>query len=246
MPYMEQQSLYDTVDLALPVFIGANGQPQQIVSTNVPTLHCPSTNELALSDTRNMAYTNYAGSEGYHWWTSAMLGNWDPWDKLGFADHTADLSGLFTIEKTRKISDIKDGTSNTVIVTEVTSNGYKNGPIRTNGTGLERLNTAGERVFRAAFVWTGVSGRCCESGLYRDPAGGSTWWFPAGGPHAFSPTYITAYGINANWPGVHSGHPGGVNSLLGDGAVRFISETMNWSDWCKLNGIEDRYIVSQF
>jgi hypothetical protein len=214
-------------------------------------LQCPSDVKLKLTETRNMAYTNYAGSEGYHWWTSAIFGNWSPWNTLGFADHTADLSGLFTITKTRKISDVTDGTSNTIVVAETNTTGYKWGPIRTCGTGVPRMNT-NERVYRAAFVWTGRYGHCCETGLYTDPAGGQTWWFPAGGGggggggHAFSPTFLTAWGPNAEWPGASSLHPGGVNTLLGDGSSRFVSESIRWGDWCKLGGIQDQYTVSQF
>jgi prepilin-type N-terminal cleavage/methylation domain-containing protein len=245
LPFMEQQPLYDQTDITWPVYVGPNGQPQAVVSTQVPTLQCPSSTILSLSETRNMAYSNYAGSEGYHWWTSAMLGNWSPWDTLGFAHHTADLSGFMTITKTRRMADITDGTSNTIVVSEVNSTGFKWGPIRTCGTGQPRLNT-GERVYRAAFVWTGMYGQCCETGIYTDPAGGSTWWFPAASPHAFSPTYLTAWGPNAEWPGASSLHSGGLNCLLGDASARFVTETIQWGDWCKLGGIADQYSVSQF
>jgi prepilin-type N-terminal cleavage/methylation domain-containing protein/prepilin-type processing-associated H-X9-DG protein len=249
LPFMEQQPLHDSADLNYPIWVGPTGQPQAVASQQVATLECPSCAKLdPPSDTRNMAYTNYAGSEGYHWWTSALLGNWAPWDSLGFADHTADLSGLFTITKTRRIADIQDGTSNTVICAEVNSNGYKWGAFNTNGTGQPRLNTPGERVYRAAFVWTGIYGQCCETGIYKRPDGSasSAAWWPAGSPHAFSPTYLTAWGPNCEWPGASSLHPGGLNCLLGDGSVRFVSETMPWADWVKVNGIADQYTISEY
>jgi prepilin-type N-terminal cleavage/methylation domain-containing protein len=247
LPFLEQQPLYDITDLDLPLWqysqagMTAN---QQVVGTTVATLHCPSSAQVDPSVTRNMAYTNYAGSEGYHWWTSAMLGNWSPWDQLGFADHTGDMSGFMTITKTRRMADIMDGTSNTVICAEVNTTGYKWGPIWTCATGAPRMNTD-ERVFRSAFVWTGMYGQCCETGIYTDPAGGSTWWFPAGGGggggggHAFSPTYLTAWGPNANWPGASSRHPGIVNVLLGDGSARGYGETLPWGIWAKANAISD-------
>jgi prepilin-type processing-associated H-X9-DG protein len=110
---------------------------------------------------------------------------------------------------------------------------------------VPRLNT-GERVYRAAFVWTGRYGHCCESGIFKDPAGGSTWWFPAASPHAFSPTFLSAWGPNAEWPGASSLHPGGLNMALLDGSSRFISETVAWDIWAKLNGIEDGNPISEF
>ena len=167
LPFMEQGPLYDEVDKNFPIYLNAAGQPQAIVSTNVGNLHCPSAVELELGETRNMAYTNYAGSEGYHWWKTAYLHTGhDP----GFTQST-DFSGLFTITKSNKMARVTDGTSNVIGCAEVTSVGYKWGPIRSSGTGVPRNNT-GERVYRAAFVWTGTNGECCETGRYRDPAGG--------------------------------------------------------------------------
>lgn len=245
LPFMEQGPLYDGVDKHWPIYKDATGQPQGIVSTNVPSLHCPSALSLDLTQTRNMAYTNYAGSEGYHWWTTAGLST---------AHHPSftaggDFSGVFTITMSNKGSHLTDGTSNVIACAEVTSVGYKWGPIRTSGSGVPRLNT-GERVYRAAFVWTGVNGECCETSRYRDPVGGgpratAAWW-PAASPHAFSPTYLSAWGPNAEWPGASSRHPGIVNTALADGSVRSIQENVEWGLWAKLNSIGDTYPVEGF
>ena len=258
LPFMEEQPLYDSVNRYLPVYLDVNGNPQTICSAVVPGLQCPSDAEFVPAETRGFSKTNYAATEGYHWWPTAMIGNWGIWATLGFGDHTADLNGLFAINKTHKIADVKDGTSNTVMVAEVNSTGYKWGPIRTCGTGTPRINS-NERVFRAAFVWTGVSGHCTQDNINfgdhlsvrPDGADVGGWW-PAGGGasngggYVFSPTYISAYGPNCNWPGPGSLHPGGLNCLLVDGSVRFVSETIKWTDWCKINGHDDQWIVSEY
>jgi len=242
LPFLEENSLYESVDLNLPIWNDGTGQRQAVVGTQVDTLRCPSAIELELNDTRNMAYTNYAGSEGYHWWTTAYLHTGhDP----SFTSST-DFSGLFTITKSNKAASITDGTSNVVAVAEVNSVGYKWGPIRTSGTGQVRNNT-GERVYRAAFVWTGVSGECCETGRYRKPDGNAPGgWFPGGSPHAFSPTYLSAWGPNAEWPGAGSLHPGGINVALADGSGRSVTSNIDWGVWAKINGIADRYEVGQY
>jgi prepilin-type N-terminal cleavage/methylation domain-containing protein len=205
LPFVEQTPLYDSTNKMLPIW-----QQQQIVSTQVQAFLCPSSELLELADTRNMAYTNYAATEGYHWWETANVGaGWG-----GFITQTADINGLFATPRSRRMADVTDGTSNTVALAEVSSNGYKWGPFNTCGTGVPRANTAGERVFRSAFVWTGVNGICCESGRFMNPDGtgpsAAARWFPGGSPHPFSPTYLTAWGPNVEWPGASSRHPGGL------------------------------------
>jgi len=245
LPFLEEGTLYDDVDTEVPVWNNGTGQRQAIVGTQIGVLQCPSALELDLSETRNMAYTNYAGSEGYHWWTTAYLG---PAHDPSFTSG-GDFSGVFTITKSNSQASITDGTSNVIAVAEVSSVGYKWGPIRTSGSGVARNNT-GERVYRAAFVWTGVAGECCETGRYLNPDGtgpsSSSRWFPAGSPHAFSPTYLAAWGPNAEWPGASSRHPGGVNATLADASVRSVTPNIDWGVWAKLNGIADGYEVQQY
>jgi hypothetical protein len=242
----------------MPIWVGPNGQPQPVAGTQVSMLQCPSDAKLDPQIIRGMAYTNYAGSEGFHWWpnmTSGSLPGNQPGCVSAQQNHfpqNANLNGLFTITWTNRIADVTDGTSNTVGIAEVNSTGYKwaVGGLCINATGVPRFNN-NERVFRAAFVWTGIYGQCCQSGVYTDPAGGSTWWFPAGGGggggggHAFSPTYITAWGVNNNWPGASSLHPSGLNTGRVDGSVHFVAESIEWGMWAKLNAIKDNYPIDQ-
>lgn len=256
LPYMEQNPLYAKTDLTLPLWLAGSTTAtdgQQVVGTNVANLHCPSSLELMLNQTRDMAYTNYAMSEGYHWWAAAWLG---PTWAGGVARITSngEFSGLGAIsydsyDNTLKMRDIQDGTSNVVAIAEVNSTGYKNGGIRTSGTGMPRRGN-GEQVFRSAFVWTGVYGGCCEASRYMNPDGAGpssgARWFPAGWPYPFSPTFLSAWGPNSNWPGASSLHPGGVNVALCDGSSRFVSETIAWDIWLKVNGVRDKNPVQNF
>jgi len=238
LPFMEETSLYDAIDQSQPIYGGA---PQAIVSTTVNSLRCPSAVPASLAGTRNFSYTNYAASEGYHWWTTAALNTThDPKYTAG-----GDFSGLFTQTRQFSARDIQDGTSKTIALAEVSTLGQKNGGIRTSGSGVLRADTNAERVFRAAFVFTGVHGTCCESGQYNNPAGAlrsTAAWFPGGGPHPFSPTFISAYGPNSNWPGPDSQHPGIVNCVLADGSVRAITQNVDWGVWGQLNAIADGYV----
>jgi len=241
LPFMEQSTLYDQVDKNVRIW----GQP--LVNTKVSNLLCPSAVELDLAQqARNLAYTNYAGSEGYHWWTTAAL-NTGHHPSFGSG---GDFSGMFTVTFSKKMSDLADGTSNVVACAEVSSNGHKWGPIRTSGSGVMRQNTNGERVFRVAFVWTGVNGECCETGRYRRPDGSgpstaAAWW-PGAGPHPFSPTYLSAWGPKAEWPGADSSHPGGTNVIVADGSVRMVQDNIDWGLWAKVNAISDAYPIENF
>jgi prepilin-type N-terminal cleavage/methylation domain-containing protein/prepilin-type processing-associated H-X9-DG protein len=253
LPFIEQQPLYDSTNLVLPVW----GQP--IVSTPVPSLRCPSdAGRLRPSDTSNIAITNYAGSEGYHWhptatYNPATAGQWYTAGSQAFSDQftrTFNLNGIFTNMQNYSIASVTDGTSNTIAVAEDDSMGFGGGPIRTCGTGLRRTGTP---VFDSAFVGTAYNGWGANEGTYApappravSPDGTAkspTTWFRN---HAFTPTFISAYGPNSNWPGASSYHPGGLQVGYADGSVSFIAETIDWGTWAKLNAIEDAHTIASF
>ena len=225
LPFMEQQALYDTVDFLLPAW------GQQIVGTRVAGLHCPSDGGGLYdpSQTSGIEYTNYPGSEGYHWWypTGHSNGLWD---------------GVFNHVKQIELTDIGDGTSNTAMVIERYSRGYESGQVRVNGAGVPR-SKGWAPVFCAAFVGTSIAGYSTnEGGTTRfaevDGSGAkNAWsWFRN---HAYTPSFIAYGGLNTHWLGASSMHPGGGNHLFADGSVHFISETMVWDMWADLQGISD-------
>lgn len=247
LPYMEQQGLYDAIDKRLPIWPQVlPGTTQLVRSQEIPTLRCPSdAGSTGPADNHTLAVTNYAGSEGYHWWETAMIGPTSFPEAPGWADRltgTADFSGLFTSNRTRKMKDILDGTSNVIVVAEKDSAGHGGGAIRTVGSGVLRRGT--NRVFSTALVATAVNGWPGNEGAPSPPrttnpdgsAKPNGGWFRSG-PHSFTPTYISAWGPNAEWPGPSSMHPGGIQALWGDGSVAFVSETIDYGNWLKINAI---------
>lgn len=115
---------------------------------------------------------------------------------------------LFETNKFTKLDWIKDGLSNTLMLTEI----------------ADRPN------------------RWRKQTLVNDKVGGAGWAsaeaaFEFEGANPNAPTFYTApafgtalYGscvINCTNEKIYSFHPGGVNILFGDGAVRFASEQMN-------------------
>lgn len=234
LPYVEQAPLYNNTNVRAPAW------GQAIVGTDLPLLRCPSDAGYEnASETHGIAFTNYAGSEGYHWWETANLdpawgGNWAQLPKMG------DYSGLFTVNRTFRFADILDGTSNTVVISETDSFGYKWGGFQTSGTGTRRLR-GGEAVFRSAFVYTAVNGRAMYPPFSRPDGTAPTegQWFRAG-PHAYCPSYLTAWGLNTEWPGAGSMHSGGVVlGARGDGSVGMYRSNIVWGTWVAINGIAD-------
>lgn len=234
LPYLEQKPLYDSTNHQLPVW------QQPLVGTQLPVLRCPSdTQYLDVSATHGIAITNYGGSEGYHWWNNA-------YNVLGDSV-TREYSGVFSQEQWNKISDIPDGTSTTVAVAECNSTGYKFGGFHTSGDGMVRA-AGGEGVFRSAFLGTGTNGQCCETGKYtwENSSGTRTaGWFQTG-PYAFSPSYLTAWGPNTEWPGAGSVHPAVIQVGLADGSMRAVSNSIDWTTWVKVNGRQDGFSLPNF
>lgn len=249
LPFMEQQALYDAIDKRLPMWGQTLPNGETIVSQEIETLRCPSdSGTKGVDSTHGIAVTSYAGSEGFHWWPTAMLGpNWFATYAPNAGDpptKDADFSGLFAVTLSHKMRDITDGTSNVVVVAETDSMNYGGGPWLTVSTGVRRVGT--QSVFRCALLATAHTGWAGNEGnpsppntvdVDGNPKSQGTWF--RSGPHTYPPTYLTAWGPFTDWPGPSSYHPGGIQALYADGSVAFLTESINYGTWVKINGIGD-------
>lgn len=249
LPFMEQQPLYDAIDKNKPMWGQLLPNGETIVSQEIPSLRCPSdAGSKGVESTHGIAATSYAGSEGFHWWPTAVIGPaWFAANAPSAGDPPArdgDMSGLFAMTQTHRMRDVVDGTSNAIFVAETDTMGHGGGPWLTVSTGVRRVGNQG--VFRSALVATAHTGWSGNEGnpsppntvdVDGNPKTNGTWF--RNSPYPYPPTYITAWGPFCEWPSTSSYHPGGIQAVYGDGSVAFITDTINYGTWVKINAIGD-------
>ena len=152
LPYIEQSALYNNINFALPLVSGPAGNPTSapvssmtgqkapdgrlLISIRIPTFECPSDPGFnGGPNPHEIAWSNYAGSEGYDWW-----------NRPGHP-----ISGIFNLHTYSRISSITDGTSNTLAVVEASTQGFQpNAGVATHlkvGGGSPRTGGSNNAVF---------------------------------------------------------------------------------------------------
>lgn len=207
LPQMEQSGIFNKLDLSAPLWNqSVNNQPAQGIK--IQTLLCPSDPGFD-SLPHGIAWTSYAAAQGYDWWARD--------DQHG---------GVFSLARFTRISAIKDGTSNTIMVGETCSSGYTGS--NQGGGGRQRIGA--DRVFRSALVSTQNHPVTMQAiGVDKYPDGTTAtdppfWWRAA--PYAWAPSYMSHLGMNSEWVSAGSDHEGGATFLFADGSVKFLNENI--------------------
>jgi prepilin-type N-terminal cleavage/methylation domain-containing protein len=230
LPYMEQQNVYNLGNFSLPAL--HSGRPADYNGENsvaqalIPTYYCPSRRGATGYGAALFGRCDYAGCAGFYQGEMHEGFGDIPAAPLGMAprrdERAQENRGNFSGRKgflvwdalgdKRRLADVTDGTSNSILASEKSLPPNRHG---SDGGDNERWNNAGwdECVLRWHF----------PPMADRDPrviatnsTGGTVWRRYFG-----------------------SSHPGGLNSVYGDGSVRFSGFTVDALVWMRACVIDD-------
>jgi len=223
---------------------------------------CPSSPQAPARGTNPAGWdgpgSNYGWSVGSRVWL-----NWDGDNLLG----TSRSNGIIAQQTERRMADVTDGLSNTLLASELLSG--SNAPQSGPGKFPFDIFYAGDGPFNsvankdnptvAELDAIGSAAKNSPQGI-KSNNGTMPLWYP-GGQSALN----TAATPNWKWPsaggnccpgGAHdwtpgimpprSMHTGGVNSVMGDGSVRFLRDSVDLLTFQRLGNARDGQVLGEF
>lgn len=196
----------------------------KIVKTRLPVLECPSDPNPFFYESISNAYSISANTTGgartnYDFNVHFQEYYYQGW---AFSQAASTDRAMFAANSSTSMKHCTDGGSNTAFVTETVRNVWNGVPPAWGHAGHVMVGIAPDMSWNV----------------------GINKW---GAPPAW-PNNISAYqqGRLVNWAAAGSLHKGGCHMLMGDGAVRFVNETINDTTLTWISRISDGRTVGNF
>ena len=260
LPYVEQNNVYDAIDLDINCgtgfgFMIDSSHPNAVAANTVIDIFlCPSDFALLQTElatgTANPAPDNYMGNAGWPSYATGFDGERNtpgrfngviplvhPSENIGWHDDKVTLAEIF------------DGTSNTAMISErLVQNGNSPQEIRDYDSRLESFHIT-EVNRTLAGISEEISPFQTHSHVYESGHIGRAWisGFALTAPtylHVNTPNTLIGHYNTSQTEGdfvmtPSSRHPGGVNMVLVDGSIRFVNDSINQETWWKMGARDD-------
>ncbi|QDS86851.1 hypothetical protein EC9_10260 [Rosistilla ulvae] len=246
LPYVEQSALQDTYELCIRTPTSAGGnlsggsspvytipptfQGKPLGSAVVPTFACPS-DPSGPARCRGNQIGNYVLSNGSDFFKRTN-------------SPSSSTKGMFYFESSTGFNNLIDGSSNTVMGSEIIIRGNnRDGHVYDGGAYWQGANH-GEGFFSTQQAPnTTLPDLIVRSDTNFNECTNGNW-------DRFAPCEDVGYS-DANASGgyrnsARSFHPGGVNLLMGDASVRFMSETIDLNTWRGLGTMQNGEVLGDF
>jgi len=230
LPYMEGGNMYGSINFNL----GFNNSAQLTVLRTLPSsFTCPADPNGGILDVGSFPIkkVNYVANWGGTHYDQDRVNTANPTGAL-FGPPQAPLpdparfaGAPFTIDRSYGVRDIVDGTSNTLLMSEVKV-------AQPNGNSQDRRGS----VFNDDYNGAMFNAYTAPNSTQADYAQGACQYPYANNPPCVSkaPTFNAA----------RSWHAGGVNALMADGSCRFMKDSINLQTWRALASTSGGEVVS--
>ena len=234
LPFLEQQALHDAFDLSVDIASSVNRAAR---GTDLTVMKCP-------ADTGgNVKFSSVNATEGDNW----ARGNYAANASLamyyvgGTQSPGAGATEAFSTSRWHRgimgsnlsmgVSEIYDGTSNTILLGEVRA-----GMVSQDRRGTWALDHPGASTLWGHAIGDGNGPNMCSDNS-DDIMDCDTFTTQAGGADALRATCMTCYGsAGSHQATARSRHAGGINVAMADGGVRFLSNYIEKGTGLSSNG----------
>jgi prepilin-type N-terminal cleavage/methylation domain-containing protein/prepilin-type processing-associated H-X9-DG protein len=227
LPYIEQGTLHATVNFSLPY---SNAAQTTALYSEIAAFLCPSDPNSGILNA--FTYKFHLGNYMANWGNATydQTGKNNPYNGPANALGPVTFLGApFTLDQAYGVQNITDGTSNTLLMSEVI-------------VGLPSGTTTGTVDHRGALFNDDYN--CAQFEAYTTPNSQVPDQLPSWCvyPYQTNPPCIGTAGIPA-FNAARSFHPGGVNALLADGSVKFMKNSIGLSSWRGLSTTQGGEVI---